>query len=421
MSTERIQKILARAGVASRRHAEELITAGRVTVNGQVAGLGDRADPATDAVKVDGKRIEPRRAGTYLLLNKPRAVMSTSADPEGRPTVIELVPPALRKALVPVGRLDFLTEGLIILTDDGELAQRVAHPRYGCGKTYEVKVRGEPTATELERLRDGIVLEGRRTAPAKIVRRRIAGPSARRFTRGGDDSDGGNSWWTVQLSEGRSRQIREMFARVGHQVMKLRRVAIGPVTDRHLPLGAVRELTEREVESLRHATEPGAAGKAAKSSGPARSRAGWAKAKPKSTSGGRLRGKRVTGDDARPEGKRGGGTATKKARPAGKGDRQTGRGGRPAGKSSKPARKDGGPSKRGGSPAKEAGGAARKTGGPARKAGGPARRTGGTARKSGRTGSGRGSVGPGGGRRPAGGGGRGGRGGQGGRSGGRRS
>jgi 23S rRNA pseudouridine2605 synthase len=275
MSAERLQKLLARAGVASRRHAEELIAEGRVTVNGRMAGVGDKADPARDAVKVDGKRLEARRPGVYLLLNKPRAVMSTASDPEGRPTVLDLVPPALRKALVPVGRLDFLTEGLIVLTDDGELAQRIAHPRYGCGKTYEAKVRGEPAEAALERLRGGIMLEGRRTAPARIVRRRIVGPAARR----GGEEEGGNSWWTVELSEGRTRQIREMFTRIGHPVMKLRRVAVGPVVDRRLPVGAVRELSEREVEALRRATEPDG-GRAAKAKG----RAGWAKAKPKSGS-----------------------------------------------------------------------------------------------------------------------------------------
>lgn len=277
MSAERLQRILARAGVASRRHAEDLIAAGRVTVNGRVAGLGDKADPERDTVKVDGKRIEPRRAGTYLLLNKPRAVMSTLADPEGRPTVLDLVPPARRKALVAVGRLDFLTEGLMILTDDGELAQRIAHPRYGCGKTYEAKVRGRPSEVVLEKLRRGIVLAGRRTAPARITRRKMP-----RATGRPEPAGGGNTWWTVELSEGRTRQIREMFARIGHPVTKLRRVAIGPVADPRLAPGEVRELTERELEALRRATDPErprSAGSAAKT--PARSRVGWAKAKTK--------------------------------------------------------------------------------------------------------------------------------------------
>src|SRR5687767_13587881 len=140
MAEERLQKILARAGVTSRRKAEDLIREGRVTVNGAVAGIGDKADPARDAVKVDGKRVHLPATHRYLLLNKPRAVMSTVSDPEGRPTVMEFVPPMFRKALVPVGRLDFLTEGLLLLTDDGEFAQTIAHPRHGCWKTYEVKV-----------------------------------------------------------------------------------------------------------------------------------------------------------------------------------------------------------------------------------------------------------------------------------------
>lgn len=319
MSEQRLQKILARAGIASRRHAEALIADGKVTVNGRVAGLGDKADPERDTVKLDGKRVEPGRPGVYLLLNKPRAVMSTVADPEGRPTVLELVPPALRKALVPVGRLDFLTEGLILLTDDGELAQRVAHPRYGCGKTYEAKVRGEPKQADLERLRGGIVLEGRRTAPAKIVRRRSSGPVARRGGGGGADEEGGNSWWTVELSEGRTRQIREMFGRIGHPVVKLRRVSIGPIVDRNLPLGMVRELSEREVEALRRATAPGEAGVggggAAKTR--AKSRVGWAKpkpkpnAKPRSKSADRSRG----GDKAAP-GRTAGRTAAPTAPPS---------------------------------------------------------------------------------------------------------
>lgn len=244
---DRLQKILARAGVASRRKAEELIAAGRVTVNGRVAGLGDSADPERDAIKVDGKRIRLPERHRYLLLNKPRAVMSTAADPEGRPTVLDLVPPALRKALVPVGRLDFLTEGLLLLTDDGDLAQRVAHPRYGCTKVYEVKVKGEPGERALAKLRSGVVLQGRRTAPAAIERRQPHGPRS-------SEPGGGNSWWRVELGEGRTRQIREMFQRLGHPVLKLRRVAIGPITDPALPPGAVRELTEGEVEALRRST-----------------------------------------------------------------------------------------------------------------------------------------------------------------------
>lgn len=247
MSQERVQKILARAGVASRRKAEELIREGLVTVNGKVAELGEKADPERDAIKVNGKRIHLSREHRYLLLNKPKGYMSTLSDPEGRPTVIAFVPPGMRKALVPVGRLDFNTEGLLLLTDDGEFAQRIAHPRYGSTKTYEVKVAGIPNDAQLERLRAGILLEGRRTAPAKITPRSpYRSTGARR--RGEPESD--NSWWLVELSEGRTRQIREMFLRIGHPVQKLRRIAIGPLRDPRLPLGALRELSEQEIKKL---------------------------------------------------------------------------------------------------------------------------------------------------------------------------
>ncbi|HEX5759769.1 MAG TPA: pseudouridine synthase [Thermoanaerobaculia bacterium] len=258
MAEERVQKLLARAGVTSRRKAEDLIREGRVTVNGAIAGIGDKADPERDAVKVDGKRVHPIKEHRYLLLNKPRAVMSTVSDPEGRPTVLDLVPPMFRKALVPVGRLDFLTEGLLLLTDDGEFAQRIAHPRHGCWKTYEVKVAGHPEEAALDRLRHGIALEGERTAPCQIEPRQVKVRRAARGTRGtrgarGRAPEPENSWWTVRLAEGRTRQIREMFQRIGHPVQKLRRVAIGPLADPELPLGAVRELSEREVEMLRRA------------------------------------------------------------------------------------------------------------------------------------------------------------------------
>jgi 23S rRNA pseudouridine2605 synthase len=153
----------------------------------------------------------------------------------------------MRKALVPVGRLDFNTEGLLLLTDDGEFAQRIAHPRYGSTKTYEVKVKGLPTDAQLDRLRGGIVLEGRRTAPARITPRSPFKPAGAR-RRGAPESE--NSWWMVELSEGRTRQIREMFLYVGHPVQKLRRVAIGPLRDPRLPLGSLRELSEQEVQKL---------------------------------------------------------------------------------------------------------------------------------------------------------------------------
>ncbi len=254
MSEERLQKILSRAGISSRRKAEELIREGLVTINGRVAEIGDKADPEHDAIKVDGKRIQPAHGHRYLLLNKPKGYMSTTADPEGRKTVLDLVPPALRKALVPVGRLDYHTEGLLLLTDDGEFAQRIAHPRYGSTKTYEVKVKGTPTEPQVDKLRAGILLEGYRTRPAKITGKGPGRPTGPR-RRGEPESE--NSWWTVEISEGRTRQIREMFLRIGHPVQKLRRVAIGPLRDARLPLGALRELTEEEVQKLlRSARQP---------------------------------------------------------------------------------------------------------------------------------------------------------------------
>jgi 23S rRNA pseudouridine2605 synthase len=249
MSEERLQKILARAGIASRRKAEELIQEGAVTVNGKVAELGEKADPARDAIKVHGKRVQPAEGHKhkYLVLNKPKGVMSTLADPEGRPTVMDFVPPMLRKALVPVGRLDFHTEGLLLLTDDGDFAQRIAHPRYGSTKTYEVKVKGTPREADLDRLRAGVFLEGRRTAPAEINPRnphKLTGPRR----RGEPESE--NSWWIVQITEGRTRQIREMFFQIGHPVQKLRRIAIGSLKAPELEPGALRELSEKEVEKL---------------------------------------------------------------------------------------------------------------------------------------------------------------------------
>jgi 23S rRNA pseudouridine2605 synthase len=276
MSEDRLQKILARAGVAtSRRKAEELIQEGRVTINGKVAELGEKADPERDAIKVDSRRIQPLQEHHYFLLNKPKGVMSTITDPEGRRTVIDFVPPGMRKALVPVGRLDFNTEGLLLLTDDGEFAQRVAHPRYGSVKTYEVKVSGMPSEAQLEKLRAGIVIDGKRTAPARVTARapfKVA--SARRKS----ETEGDNSWWIVELTEGRTRQIREMFFNIGHSVLKLRRVAIGTLRDRDLPVGALRALTEKEVQRLLKSTgkpaekKPArkAAGKPAEKKAPAR-------------------------------------------------------------------------------------------------------------------------------------------------------
>ena len=211
----------------------------RATCSGSIARLGDRADLRTDAVKVDGRRIHAAKEHCYLLLNKPRGYLCTTSDPEGRSTVMELVPKKLHRGLHPVGRLDYNTEGLLLLTSDGAFSQRVAHPSHGCTKVYEVKVKGRPDETTLRRLREGVVLGGRRTAPCRIVPRSM-----------GRSNEGSNSWWTVTLSEGRTRQIREMFFRVGHTVQRLRRSAVGPVHDPKLPLGSYRELRQSEVRGL---------------------------------------------------------------------------------------------------------------------------------------------------------------------------
>ena len=238
MSEERLQKLLARAGLASRRGAEEYLRHGRVTVNGAVAGLGDKADPDRDAIKVDGRILKLPAGNRYLLLYKPRGYLVTRSDPEGRPTVYDLLPPKTARGLFPVGRLDFHSEGLLLLTDDGDLAQRIAHPSHGCTKLYRVRVRGRPDRATLDRLRGGIVIDRRRTAPARIHLLRGAASDA-------------HAWLEVELGEGRSRQIREMFFRVGHPVKRLKRIAIGSLSDPRLAPGGVREVTPREVARLR--------------------------------------------------------------------------------------------------------------------------------------------------------------------------
>lgn len=245
MGRERVQKLIARAGLASRRAAEDLIRDGRVTVNGRVVTLGDQADPEEDAVRVDGKPLPAAARPLYLLVNKPDGVMTTRRDPAGRPTVFDLVPARLHRGLHTVGRLDFHSAGLLLLTTDGDFAHRVAHPSHGCRKTYEVKVKGSPTPEALERLKDGMAIDGRRLAGAEVHPLRVKG---RRPSRG-------NTWWKVVLSEGRTRQIREMFFRIGHPVQRLRRVAIGRLSDDRLRPGEYRELTPAEVEMLAGSTD----------------------------------------------------------------------------------------------------------------------------------------------------------------------
>jgi pseudouridine synthase len=241
MSSIRIQRVLAEAGLASRREAEEWIREGRVRVNGKLVRLGERADPQRDAIRVDGRRIPQRPAArTYILLNKPKGYVTTLSDPQRRHTVLDLLPAGLRRGVKPVGRLDVQTEGLLLLTDDGELAAGVTHPRSACGKEYRVKVSGVPADAELDRLRRGVFLDGARTRPCDIDRISTTGARGE-----------GNTWLRVVLREGRSRQIRRMFETIGHPVSKLKRLAIGPIRDEGLPVGAYRRLSAREVQALR--------------------------------------------------------------------------------------------------------------------------------------------------------------------------
>ena len=236
---ERLQKILAAAGVASRRKAEELISAGHVSVNGKViTELGTKADPTLDTICVDGRSIRAGARRVYVLLHKPRGYVTTTSDPEGRPTVMELLGDQPAR-LYPVGRLDYASEGLLLLTNDGALAQQLTKAASHVPKTYHVKVSGRPSKQSLERLREGVTIaldDDRRvkTAPAKI---RLLGDAA-------------NPWFEVILIEGRNRQIRRMFHHVGHHVEKIKRVALGPLT-LDLPPGRFRPLTEREVAQLK--------------------------------------------------------------------------------------------------------------------------------------------------------------------------
>ncbi len=247
MTAERLQKILAATGVASRRAAEELILEGRVTVNGRVVTeLGTKADPTVDHVKVDGKRLRSAPALRYILMNKPRGVVVTRDDPQRRPTVFVLLGTRVSEPVVPVGRLDFDSEGLILLTNDGPLAFRIAHPSGGCRKEYEVKVSGVPTPAKIAKLARGILIDGVRTHPATVE---LIDTTPEK------NGVGGNAWLRVILGEGRSRQVRKMLEAVGHKVSKLRRVAIGPLRDKSLPPGGFRDLAPAEVAALR-ALEP---------------------------------------------------------------------------------------------------------------------------------------------------------------------
>jgi len=231
---ERLQKVLARAGLGSRRACEELIAAGRVTVDGEVVVLGARVDPAHDRIVVDGVPVVVDETRVYWLLNKPAGYVTTAHDPQGRPTVIELVPDEPRSFAV--GRLDRDTEGLLILTNDGELAELLTHPRHGVEKAYLAEVEGVPSPGALRALREGVELED---GPARAVRAQVV-------QRARD----GVSALEIVLKEGRKRIVRRMCEAVGHPVRRLVRTRIGPLTDPKLAPGAYRPLTPAEVRSL---------------------------------------------------------------------------------------------------------------------------------------------------------------------------
>ena len=229
---DRLQKVLAHAGLGSRRACEDLITAGRVRVNGAPAHLGQRIDPQVDVVELDGVLVAVAPDLVHYLLHKPKGVVTTARDPQGRPTVVDLVPDQQR--VFPVGRLDVDTEGLLLLTNDGELAHRLTHPSFGVDKEYLAEVDGTLRPGELRSLRVGVELDDGLTAPAKVVQ---VSPGVLRIT----------------IHEGRNRQVRRMCEAVGHPVRRLIRTRIGPITDHRLKAGEWRSLTRAELRSLAQA------------------------------------------------------------------------------------------------------------------------------------------------------------------------
>lgn len=235
--TVRLQKIIARSGIASRRKAEELIRHGLVTVNGEtVMTLGTKVDPVHDHIKVEGRHLKSRPPDMFLMLNKPLGYISTLHDPAGRPTIKALVPkPSIR--LFPVGRLDYDSEGLLLLTNNGDIAQACLHPAHHVHKTYLVKIKGILEEPEIQKLRHGLMLEDGPTAPAKVKK---AGKAE------------ANSWVEITIHEGRKHQVKRMFEQIGHPVLRLKRVQFGPLNLGTLPPGQTRYLTDKEANDLRH-------------------------------------------------------------------------------------------------------------------------------------------------------------------------
>jgi 23S rRNA pseudouridine2605 synthase len=232
---QRIQKIIAGAGLASRRQAELWIEAGRVSVNGQVVSLGDGADPVTDRIEVDGKPVSQEPEKYCILLHKPVGYVTSAHDPQGRPVVVDLVK-NFPVRLFPIGRLDLTTSGLLLLTNDGNLAHHLAHPRHEVEKTYLARVRGEVSPRTVQQLEAGVKLEDGLTAPARVeVTRQV----------------GTHSWVKITLREGRNRQVRRMFEAVGHPVSRLQRIQFGFLTLENLAPGQHRRLGKAEIEKLK--------------------------------------------------------------------------------------------------------------------------------------------------------------------------
>ncbi len=231
----RLQKILSEIGVASRRQAEGLIREGRVTVNGCVAQIGDKADPSRDHIKVDGRRVTLSASKIYLMVNKPKNIITTLNDPEGRPTVVDLVKSHYPR-LFPVGRLDYDAEGFLLLTNDGDLAYRLSHPSFEVPRTYRVKVKGKPTREEIRKLSRGVSLTDGPTAPCRIVPLKETEE---------------NSWLEMTLHEGRNRQLKRMWEKMGYSVLKLARIRFGGLSLGKLKPGEYRPLRPAEVEKLK--------------------------------------------------------------------------------------------------------------------------------------------------------------------------
>lgn len=233
--TEKLQKLISRAGLTSRRKAEEWIARGRVSVNGVVAKLGDRANLEHDKVLVDGRLLRLPDEQVVVLLNKPRGYVCTLNDPQGRPVVTQLVD-SIPLRLYPVGRLDFNSEGLLLMTNDGDLAHRLMHPRHHVEKSYLVKIQGNLNRIEQQKLTNGIQLDDGMTAPAKVTSVRSSGP---------------NSWFEIVLKEGRNRQVRRMCEAVGHRVLRLKRIRIDFLELGELKAGSFRVLSAQEIQRLR--------------------------------------------------------------------------------------------------------------------------------------------------------------------------